>query len=135
MNAQPAITSQDWYRVRRGEDQIAWGNARIAPDLPDVVFSYRSSQEFAFLEPEQQTAVREALLGLSAAGMDERGEQIEHSGGRCLFQVDALRIVFRSEEDTISISTIRGGRVLDPENLGPPPGGDGSWRPAPARGG
>ena len=133
MSAEPLITCQDWYRVRRGEDQIAWGNTRVAPDLPGIVFSFRSSQEFAFLEPEQQDALRHALLELTAASTEDRGLPIECGRGRRLLALEPLRIVFRIQTNTVYISTIRGGAVLDPENLGPPPEGDGDWLPAPAR--
>jgi hypothetical protein len=61
------LNGQDWYRVRRGEDEIAWGKTHHAPGLDDIVFSRRSFQEFAFLTKEQQTAVRRCLTQMKAS--------------------------------------------------------------------
>jgi hypothetical protein len=119
MTASEALNSQDWYRVRRGEDEIAWGRTHEDPELPTVIFSRRSQQELAFLEPEQQEAVRQCLRDLGDGAAPVTGGQ-----GRRVVHVDALRIVYRVDPGTnrVMISTIRGGKVCDPENVGPAPG-------------
>ena len=125
MSVQTVINSQDWYRVRRGEDQIAWGQRWAVDALPSVVFSERARAEFAFLEPGQRAAMREALRDLSAAG-----EPVAHGEGRRVLTVAALRLVFRHEDGCAWISTIRGGPVLDPEHTGPAPEDKTDWRRA-----
>lgn len=124
-----AINSQDWYRVRRGEDQLAWGRRWVADDLPGIVFSDRARGEFAFLEPDQRAALTEALRELVAAPDDAKGTALAHGQGRRMLRVDGLRVVFRLREGEVLISTIRGGPVLDPEHTGPPPEGEADWSP------
>ena len=117
------LTSQDWYRVRRGEDEITWGKTHTVPDLPRVLLSRRAHQELAFLDAGQREAVRRCLgqLGCGAAG--QQGAAVANGGPRRLVRVGELRIVHQAEPDTgrIEVSTIRGGAVLDPENVGPAP--------------
>ena len=118
------LTCQDWYRVRRGEDEIAWGKTYIDPQLPCVLFSRRSFQELAFLRAEQQQFVRECIRQMTASPPAERGIVVLNGDGHRLAHAGGLRIVFRfnADREQIEISTIRGGEVLDPENVGPPPG-------------
>jgi len=130
MTGEGSINSQDWYRVRRGEDQIAWGRCWVASDLSGVVFSERARAEFAFLEPAQRTALRRALGALSAAPAGTGGRPVAYGQGRRMLCVASLRVVCRVDEGRVWISTIRGGPVLDPENEGPPPEGDTDWMPA-----
>ena len=121
MSESGSLTCQDWYRVRRGEDEIVWGKAYIDPQLPNVLFSRRSSHELAFLTTQQKRMVRECLRQLSSMSPDEQGVAVLNGGSRRLAHVDQLRIVFRfnADSDQLEISTIRGGPVLDPENVGP----------------
>ena len=121
MNIPVALNSQEWYRVRRGEDELAWGQGQVLPGLPEVLCSRRAALEFAFLEPEQQTAVQAALR--QTGRTEPPGIPVQHGGGRRLLEVGTLRLVFGIETDTgrALLSTIRGGPVLDPENHGPPP--------------
>ena len=123
MTAAESLTCQDWYRVRRGEDEIAWGKTHTDPQLPNVLFSRRSFQELAFLTPEQKQAVRECVRQLSALSPAEQGVAVLNGSGRRLAHASRLRVVFRLDTDNarIEISTIRGGEVLDPENVGPAP--------------
>ena len=130
MTGECVISSQDWYRVRRGEDQIAWGGRWEASGLPRVVFSERARAEFAFLEPAQQAALVSALGDMTTAADDAKGEPVAHGQSRRVLHVASLRVVFRLDEGRAWISTIRGGPVLDPENEGPPPEGDIDWAPA-----
>ncbi|MBU0716253.1 MAG: hypothetical protein KJ964_12930 [Verrucomicrobia bacterium] len=117
------LTSQDWYRVRRGEDEVAWGKTYVDPQLPCVLFSRRSFQELAFLRAEQQQSVRECIRQMTVSPLGERDIVVLNGGGRRLAHAGGLRIVFRFNADRakFEISTIRGGEVLDPENVGPPP--------------
>jgi len=130
MTGEGLISSQDWYRVRRGEDQIAWGRRWAASHLPGVVFSERARAEFAFLEPQQRVSLLSALREMTTAPDDAKGQPVEHGQGRRVLQVASLRVVCRVDEGRVWISTIRGGPVLDPENEGPPPEGDTDWMPA-----
>jgi hypothetical protein len=122
MSAGTVVNSQDWYRVRRGEDQIAWGRRWCIADLPGVLFSERARAEFAFLEPQQRAALRKALRDMRATG-----EPVAHGEGRRMLNVAGLRVIFRVCDAGASISTIRGGPVLDPEHTGPAPEGDTRW--------
>jgi len=123
MSAGAVINSQDWYRVRRGEDQIAWGRCWTAAELPGVVFSERARAEFAFLEAERQAALRSALRELDGAA----GQPVAHGGGRRVLGIAGLRVILRAGANRVWISTIRGGPVLDPEHTGPAPEGDTEW--------
>jgi hypothetical protein len=123
MSAGAVINSQDWYRLRRGEDQIAWGRCWTAADLPGVVFSERARAEFAFLEAEQREALRTALRNLDGAA----GQPVAHGEGRRVLSIAGLRVIFRADADRAWISTIRGGPVLDPEHTGPAPDEDTEW--------
>ena len=123
MTTAEAFTCQDWYRVRRGEDEIAWGKTRTDPQLPLVLFSRRSSQELAFLEPEQSKNVLDCIRRLSTPPQPESGIAVLNGRGRRMLHIGPLRIVFRysTVAKQIEISTIRGGKVCDPENVGPSP--------------
>ncbi len=118
-----SVTCQDWYRVRRGEDEIAWGKTYADPKMPHVLFSWRSSQELAFLERQQKKRVLDCIKGLSTTHQPEAGISVRNGSGRRIVHVDQLQIVFRHnpEAGRMEISTIRGGPVLDPENVGPAP--------------
>jgi hypothetical protein len=124
------INSQDWYRVRRGEDQLAWGRRWRMRGLPGIAFAERARGEFAFLEPEQRAAVLEALEGLTARSDDAKGAPVAHGRGRRALLVDELCVIFRLRGRELWISTIRGGPVLDPEHKGPPPDDGTDWLPA-----
>jgi hypothetical protein len=127
MTPAESLTCQDWYRVRRGEDQIAWGQTHTDPELPRVIFSKRASQEMAFLTPEQRQSVTDRARHLSAETVQEHGVPVTNGGGRRLMHAGSIRIVFRPNASAgqVEISTIRGGKVLDPENVGPPPAAGG----------
>jgi hypothetical protein len=124
------INSQDWYRVRRGEDQLAWGKRWATPELPGTVFSERARDEFAFLEPDQQAALTRAVVELNDAPDDVQDRPVPHGQGRRMLEVEALRVVFTRREGVTYVSTIRGGPVLDPEHAGPPPDSEMRWIPA-----
>ncbi len=132
MTDRAVINSQDWYRVRRGEDQIAWGRRWRMTDLPGVVFSERARDEFAFLEARQRTALTRVLREATDAPDDAKGTPVAYGQGRRMLRVGDLRVVFRVREGEGEawISTIRGGPVLDPEHTGPPPESDTDWRRA-----
>ncbi len=130
MSEEALVNSQDWYRVRRGEDQLAWVRRWRADALPGIVFSERARGEFAFLEPEQRSALKQALRDMMAASDDAKGAPVAHGGDRRMLCVGELRVVFRLREGEVWISTIRGGPVLDPEHTGPPPDSDMQWMPA-----
>jgi hypothetical protein len=123
MTASEPLTSQDWYRVRRGEDEIAWGRTHRDPELAGVLLSRRSHQKLAFLTAAQQQAIRDELRRLGGSPPGQQGAPVAHGGGRRVLHVAALRIVFRVNPRTRQalVSTIRGGEVLDPENVGPAP--------------
>jgi hypothetical protein len=136
MTTSETLTCQEWYRVRRGEDEIAWGRTHSDPALANVLFSHRSYQELAFLETEQQQEVRDALVRISSLPPGKQGAPLENGGGRRLVRVGQLRIVLRPgmAGERVEVSTIRGGKVLDPENVGPAtprPSSRTSRRPAP----
>ena len=115
------ITSQDWYRVRRGEDEIAWGRIHTDPAHPQAVFSRRSFQEAAFFTAEQKEEVDACIASLSELPVEEQGVPVEHGGDRRIVYASELKIIFRYREVTgqLEISTIRGGKVVDPENVMP----------------
>ena len=115
------ITSQDWYRVRRGEDEIAWERLFVLKADERVVFADRAAKEWAFLEDDQREAVLERVARLVAETDAPDVKAVAHGKGRMLVHADDLRIVFSTNADRIEIATVRGGRVLDPENSGPPP--------------
>jgi hypothetical protein len=113
------LSSQDWYRVRRGEDEIAWGKTYAEQALPQIIFSRRAEQERAFLDPDQANVLRERLRELQ--GNPQQGVIVRAGGGRRVAYVAQLRVVYRIVEafPGIQISTIRGGKVVDPENVRP----------------
>jgi len=117
------ITCQDWYRVRRGEDQIAWGRASELQGLPGVVFSERAHAEWDFLEPRQREALAGHLRELVADPFGALSAPILHGGQRRISHLDALHVIFTPDlpAGPILLSTIRGGPVLDPEATGPAP--------------
>jgi len=117
------LTCQDWYRVRRGEDEIAWGLCRWLGDAAKMCFSRRASQEFAFLEPGQKRSVMERLRDVCAHPYGEQSRFVLRGGGRWATQVGDMRVVYQVDPGTgaILVSTIRGGKVLDPEAVGPTP--------------
>ena len=123
MTAAESLTCQDWYRVRRGEDEISWGRTHTDPQLPRALFSRRSFQELAFLTADQKQDVRECVRQLLAVPPGEQGVAVLSGKARRLAHAGPLRIVFRFNADTgqLEIATIRGGAVLDPENVGPAP--------------
>ena len=118
-----AITCQDWYRVRRGEDQIAWSRAGEVEGLPGVFFSERAQAEWAFLEPCQRQALADHLRELAADPLGALSAPILHGGQRRISHLDALYVIFTPDlaAGRILITTIRGGPVLDPEATGPAP--------------
>ena len=130
MTSDHAINSQDWYRVRRGEDQLAWGRRWVIEGLPGIVFSERARGEFAFLESDQRAALRRALTYLNSAPDDQKGLPVTHGQGRRMLRMERLRVLFRLREGEVWISTVRGGPVLDPEHAGPAPEGEADWSPA-----
>jgi len=123
MNPFVELSSQDWYRVRRGEDEIAWGKIERVPGLPNVVFSRRGFQELGFLEPGQEEAVLDLLRGISDSPTSGPCVVVACGGGRRVGLVASLRVVYQpgAEAGQVAVSTIRGGAVCDPENVGPAP--------------
>jgi hypothetical protein len=120
------LTSQDWYRVRRGEDDLAWGKTQRMKRVPKVVLSLRASHELAFLKPQQRAAVFKRLETLSADPKAPESNPIHLGFGRRLSWVgEDLRIVYRPDPagGDIVVSTIRRkkGQSFDPEHMGPPP--------------
>jgi streptogramin lyase len=124
-NGKIAITSQDWYRVRRGEDQLAWGKVRALDDLPKVVLSHRAADELAFLDADQRGAILRRLAKLSTEPRGQESKPVGYGGPRRLSPVEDLRIVYRVNDHNgkLLVSTIRKriGVSFDPENMGPPP--------------
>lgn len=112
------INHQDWYRVRRGEDQLAWGLSHDPRDVPGLRLSRRARAEIGWLEGDEQEQVVQRLREL-AEGKD--GRPVAHGLGRLVSVLGKFRIVFRVEEGRVLISTVRGGKVYDPENVGPAP--------------
>jgi|LSQX01.2.fsa_nt_gb mRNA-degrading endonuclease RelE of RelBE toxin-antitoxin system len=109
------ISSQDWYRVRRGEDDLAWG-ARWRVSGASVIVSDRACQEIRFLSAEQQERLREELIRLgNDPVLHPRSEPLIHAGPRWLLELDDFRVVFSFDWESVCVSTVRGGRVLDPE--------------------
>ena len=119
------ITSQDWYRVRRGEDQIAWGEVKPLDNLPKIVLSRRAANELAFLPGQERDAVARQFVRLSAEPRGPTSKPIKQGGRRRLSPVGRLRIIYQAsdQEGKILVSTIRKeiGVSFDPENMGPPP--------------
>ena len=117
------LTSQDWYRVRRGEDEIAWGLGADVPSAPGAHLSRRAGQELAYLDAAQADAVVEQLRHVAAEPYGERSAFVLHGAGRWMLRVGDMRVVFQVDADDgrVLVSTIRGGAVLDPEAQGPPP--------------
>ncbi len=121
------ITSQDWYRVRRGEDQIAWGETKPLEALPKVVLSRRAADELAFLRAEEREAILSRLAKLSAEPTGPKSRRVRYGGPRRISSVGGLRIIYRvaGQDEKVHVSTIRKGIGVsfDPENMGPPPRG------------
>ena len=119
------ITAQDWYRVRRGEDQLAWGQRVTLQGLPTVVLSQRAGEEFAFLDEADRRRVAERLRDLAGDRGDALSLAVEPESGWRLSRVGELRVIFRQSCDTgeIRVATIRKqeGVSFDPENMGHPP--------------
>jgi len=117
------ITAQDWYRVRRGEDQIAWQDTQVRPELPGVVFSRRASHELAFLNPAERHTVLAQLEMISQQPNGPTSKPIHNGGQRRLSPVRDLRIIFEEQNGKVLVSTIRKriGVAFDPENTAPPP--------------
>jgi hypothetical protein len=90
------LTCQDWYRVRRGEDQLAWARAGSVASMPGVTLSERARAEYAFMPERQRREVARTLTSV-------------------------VYVVFVPDAHGIAVSTIRGGPVLDPEAVGPAP--------------
>jgi len=119
------ITSQDWYRVRRGEDQIAWGKAQPLETLPEVVLSRRAADELAFLRADERDVILSQLARLSAEPRGSQSKPVQYGGRRRLSPVGGLRIIYQvsGQDGKVLVSTIRKGIgvAFDPENMGPPP--------------
>lgn len=117
------ITSQDWYRVRRGEDELAWGRCADVPEVDGLCFSRRASQEFAFLDTSEKAAVLTQLRKVCADPYGQHSAAILRGAGRWLTAVGQMRIIYQvdAERGRVLVSTIRGGKVLDPEAVGPVP--------------
>jgi len=118
-----AITPQDWYRVRRGEDQIAWQDTQVRPGLPGVVLSRRAAHELAFLNPAERQAVLAQLGTIFKQPNGPTSKPIHNGGPRRLSPVGELRIVFQPHDGKVFVSTIRKriGVSFDPENMAAPP--------------
>ena len=58
---------------------------------------------------------------------DPRSEPLIHAGPRWLLELDDFRAVFTFDRETVYVSTVRGGRVLDPEMVDLR-----KWPPAPS---
>lgn len=123
MKEAESLTSRDWYRVRRGEDEIAWDRSGKLNELCLVLFSRRALQEFAFLPSDQKELVLKRLRQISENPYGEHSLIVLQGGGRRMTRINELCVVFQVEAETekILVSTIRGGKVNDPENVGPPP--------------
>ena len=118
-----ALTSSDWYRVRRGEDELAWGRCRRVDALPEVRFSRRAGQELAFLEPDQRESVVQCLREVLADPCGRDTLPVLRGAGRRMTRLGKLKAVYQLDAETgqVLVSTIRGGKVVDPEAVGPPP--------------
>ncbi len=112
------LSCQDWYRVRRGEDQLAWGLIHDPHEAPELRLSRRARAELGWLEGEEQGMVVARLCRLS---FRPEGLAIAGGGDRFVSLVGKFRIVFRVQAGRVQISTVRGGKVYDPENVGPAP--------------
>jgi len=119
------ITSQDWYRVRRGEDQIAWGDTKPLEALPKVVLSRRAADELAFLHVEEREAILSQFAKLSAEPIGPQSRRVRCGGPRRITSVGGLRVIYQvaGRDEKVHVSTIRKGigESFDPENMGPPP--------------
>jgi len=119
------ITAQDWYRVRRGEDQIAWGKIQAIETLPRVVLSRRAADELAFLRAMERDAIVRRLAALSTDPCGAESMPVKSGCLRRLSPVGRLRIIYqvRDQDEKLFVSTIRKGIGVsfDPENMGPPP--------------
>jgi hypothetical protein len=129
------ITAQDWYRVRRGEDQLAWGLHAAIERLPGVVLSKRAGEEFAFLDNDERARLADCLRNLVEDKENAPASVVEGGDGWLLSRVGELRVVVRRSVETsrLQVATIRRqeGVSFDPENLGPPPVVEGiSWKTA-----
>jgi hypothetical protein len=112
------LNCQDWYRVRRGEDELAWGLSHDPAGVPKLRLSRRARAELGWLEGGEQAEVVAALRRIAEK---LEGRPVAAGGGRLVSLVGRFRIVFRLEAGRALVSTIRGGKVYDPENVGPAP--------------
>ena len=127
------ITAQDWYRVRRGEDQLAWRMHAALEGLPDVVLSKRAGEELAFLDEEGRARAVDCLRNLVTVDGCPRSSAVAGGEGWRLTRVGELRMIYRRSGETgrIQVATIRKqeGVSFDPENMGRPPVVDGlAWK-------
>ncbi|HEX7008464.1 MAG TPA: hypothetical protein VF184_00685 [Phycisphaeraceae bacterium] len=116
------LTSQDWYRVRRGEDQLARGDLARLDGLASIVLSRRAGEEFCLLSDNERNAV---VAFLQAFATNEQGNAVPIAESPCwlLARVGELRVILRHGANGITeISTIRKapGIAFDPENTGWP---------------
>ncbi|MFH1477282.1 MAG: hypothetical protein ABIH24_07315 [Verrucomicrobiota bacterium] len=122
------ITSGDWYRLRRGEDQLAWGKCAKLTGCPAILLSRRAGEEISFLSREE----REKVLGrfselLKAAVMHPVIYPVENGQGWLITLLDDIKIIFRYDrgQTSVRIATIQKGASFDPEAKGIPPPFDG----------
>ena len=115
------LTCQDWYRVRRGEDQLAWGRAGSLVAAPGVTLSERALGEYAFMSESQRRELARLLTTLAGDPFGADSASVAHGGERRLARLGEVYVVFVAEPNGIVVSTIRGGPVLDPEAVGPAP--------------
>jgi hypothetical protein len=115
------LTCQDWYRVRRGEDQLAWARAGSVASMPGVTLSERARAEYAFMPERQRREVARTLTSVAADPSGATSSPVEHGGERRVAHIGEVYVVFVPDAHGIAVSTIRGGPVLDPEAVGPAP--------------
>lgn len=117
------LTSQDWYRLRRGEDQLAWGQQARLKGLEAVVLSRRAGEEFCFLSTAERTAVVARLSALQHGGEIEASAPIKETPCWRLTRVGEIRIVWRRggvAGAEVATFRKREGTAFDPEIMGRP---------------
>lgn len=117
------LTAQDWYRVRRGEDQLAWGMEARLEGLPSIVLSRRAGEELCFLSESERAACISVLRDVWNDNTTAPVAPVEASSCWLIATAGELRIVLRHTGlNAVEVATIRKreGQAFDPEHIGRP---------------